>query len=59
MKTKKAKVKAKVVAMSMTALAAQAALADIRAEYGENTIVMDNGRYALEYTYDPFDGMLA
>ena len=51
MKTKKA------IVLSMAALAAQAAIADMKAEYGENYIPMDGT--VINYTYDPFDGMYA
>lgn len=54
MKAKKVK-KAAIVAMGT--LAMQAAVADMKAEFGENYIPMDGT--VLNYTYDPFDGMLA
>ena len=52
MKTKKT---AAIVAMS--ALAMQAAVADMKDEYGENYIPMDGT--VIHYTYDPFDGAYA
>ena len=54
MATKRVK-KAAIVAMST--LAMQAAVADMKAEYGENYIPMDGT--VLTYDYNPFDGMLA
>ena len=54
MKPKKVK-KAAIVAMSVAAM--QAAVADMKAEFGDNYIPMDGT--VIHYTYDPFDGMLA
>ena len=54
MKTKRVK-KAAIVAMSMAAM--QAAVADMKAEFGDNYIPMDGS--VLSYTYDPFDGLIA
>lgn len=52
MKTKKA---ATIVAMG--ALAMQAAVADMKAEYGDDYIPMDGK--VLSYTWNPFDGFCA
>lgn len=52
MKTKKT---ATIVAMS--ALAAQVAIADMKAEFGQDYIPMDGT--VINYTWDPFTGMLA
>ena len=49
MKTKKATI------VAMSALAAQVAITDMKAEFGNNYIPMDDGTY----TYDPFDGIFA
>lgn len=51
MKTKKATI------VAMSALAAQVAIADMKAEFGEDYIPMDGT--VINYTYDPFDGMYA
>ena len=62
MKTKKmaraAKKSAKkAVVVSMAALAAQTAIADLKTEFGEDYIPMDGT--VMTYTWDPFDGLLA
>ena len=54
MKTKKVK-KAAIVAMSVAAM--QAAVADMKAEFGNDYIPMDGT--VLSYTWDPFDGICA
>lgn len=54
MKTRRVK-KAAIVAMST--LAMQAAVADMKAEFGQDYIPMDGT--VLNYTYDPFDGLVA
>ena len=54
MKTKKVK-KAAIVAMSVAAM--QAAVADMKAEFGENYIPMDG--HALIVELNPFDGLIA
>lgn len=54
MKTKKT---ATIVAMSAT-IAMQAAIADMKAEFGDNYIPMTDGT-VINYTYDPFEGMWA
>ena len=46
----------KAVVVSMAALAAQTAIADLKAEFGEDYIPMDG---TVIYTWNPFDGMLA
>lgn len=43
--------------VSMAAVAMQAAVADLKDEFGENYIPMDGT--VLNYTYDPFDGSYA
>jgi hypothetical protein len=53
MKTKKVK-KAAIVAMSVAAM--QAAVADMKAEFGDNYIPMDG--HALIVELNPFDGGL-
>ena len=52
---KKSATKAAVI--SMAAVAMQAAIADLKAEFGKDYIPMDGT--VLTYTYNPFDGMLA
>lgn len=43
--------------VSMTALAMQTAITDMKAEFGKDYIPMDGT--VINYTYNPFDGMLA
>lgn len=43
--------------VSMAAVAMQAAIADLKAEFGKDYIPMDGT--VLTYDYNPFDGMLA
>lgn len=47
----------KAAVVSMAAMAMQAAIADIQKEYKDDYIPMDGT--VLNYTWDPFDGMLA
>lgn len=47
----------KAVVVSMAALAAQTAIADLKAEFGKDYIPMDGT--VINYTWNPFDGMLA
>lgn len=47
----------KAVVVSMAALAAQTAIADLKKEFGEDYIPMDGT--VINYTWNPFDGMLA
>jgi len=47
----------KAAVVSMAAVAMQAAIADLKAEFGNDYIPMDGT--VLTYTYNPFDGMLA
>lgn len=47
----------KAIVVSMAALAAQTAIADLKTEFGEDYIPMDGK--VMNYTWDPFDGMLA
>ena len=47
----------KAIVVSMAALAAQTAIADLKAEFGEDYIPMDGT--VMTYTWDPFDGLCA
>ena len=47
----------KVIVVSMAALAAQTAIADMQKEYGDDFIPMDGT--IVNYTWDPFDGFCA
>lgn len=47
----------KAIVVSMAALAAQTAIADLKAEFGEDFIPMDGT--VIDYTWDPFDGLVA
>lgn len=47
----------KAIVVSMAALAAQTAIADLKAEFGEDYIPMDGT--VINYTWDPFDGLIA
>lgn len=47
----------KAVVVSMAALAAQTAIADLKAELGKDYIPMDGT--VINYTWDPFDGFCA
>ena len=54
----KAKAK-KATIVAMSALAAQCAIADLRAEFGEDYIPMTSNGTVINYTYNPFDGVYA
>lgn len=47
----------KAIVVSMAALAAQTAIADLKTEFGEDFIPMDGT--VIDYTWEPFDGMYA
>ena len=47
----------KAIVVSMAALAAQTAIADMQQEYGDDFIPMDGT--VVNYTWDPFDGFCA
>ena len=47
----------KAAVVSMAAVAMQAAIADLKAEFGNDYIPMDGT--VINYDYNPFDGMLA
>lgn len=46
------------VIVSLNALAAQTAIADMKKEFGESYIPMDDGS-VINYTYDPYEGFYA
>lgn len=57
MKTKKTTM---AVLVAMNALAAQTAIADMKAEFGNDFIPMsENDGTVINYTYDPYDGFYA
>ena len=55
-----AKKSAKIIGMAaMAAAMFHQAEADMKKEFGKDYIPMDKNVYCVNYTYNPFDGMLA